>query len=101
MSGKATGYVTTKSRYKNGIFEPRDEVKGDVARILFYLMIRYNEADSYKLTTVATSVEMLLRWNEADPVDSWEMNRNNVIEGIQGNRNPFIDHPELASVLFK
>ena len=44
---------------------------------------------------------MLLRWNEADPVDSWEMNRNNVIEGIQGNRNPFIDHPELASVLFK
>ena len=101
VSGKATGYVTTKSRYKNGIFEPRDEVKGDVARILFYLMIRYNEADSYKLTTVATSVEMLLRWNEADPVDSWEMNRNNVIEGIQGNRNPFIDHPELASVLFK
>lgn len=100
-TGTKTGSVLTKCRYANGVFEPRDEVKGDVARILFYLIVRYNESDSYRLTAVAESVEMLLRWNEEDPVDAWEMNRNNVVEGIQGNRNPFIDHPELANVLFK
>ena len=41
-------------------------------------------------------MKMILEWNELDPVDEWEMQRNDVTEGYQGNRNPFIDHPELA-----
>ena len=81
---------------KNGYFMPRAEAKGDVARIVFYLLTRYPESDSYKITNVAQSMDMLLKWNAEDPVDEWEMNRNDVVQSIQGNRNPFIDYPTLA-----
>ena len=83
--------------YNSSYFEPQDAAKGDCARIIFYLLTRYSQSDSYKITNVAQSYEMLLRWNELDPVDEWEMNRNNVTESIQGNRNPFIDYPTLAN----
>ena len=83
--------------YGGGYFEPQDASKGDVARILFYLFVRYTEADRYNVTTIAQSWTLLLQWNELDPVDEWEMNRNDVVESIQGNRNPFIDYPSLAS----
>lgn len=83
--------------YGGGYFEPQDASKGDVARILFYLFVRYSEADRYNVTTIAQSWTLLLQWNELDPVDEWEMNRNDVVESIQGNRNPFIDYPSLAS----
>ena len=43
---------------------------------------------------------MLLEWNRLDPVDEWEMERNNETAKIQGNRNPFIDHPELADIIW-
>ncbi len=84
----------------NGYFEPQDESKGDTARIIFYLLVRYSESDSYPITNVAKSYAMLLEWNELDPVDEWEMNRNDVSESIQGNRNPFIDYPELADEIW-
>ncbi|MBR2891238.1 MAG: endonuclease [Bacilli bacterium] len=83
--------------YNSSYFEPQDSAKGDCARIIFYLLTRYSESDSYRITNVAQSYEMLLEWNELDPVDEWEMNRNNVTESIQGNRNPFIDYPSLAN----
>lgn len=80
----------------SGYYEPKDEVKGDVARILFYLLVRYQESDRYQITVVAQSMKMLLDWNELDPVDSIEQHRNEVAYSIQGNRNPFIDYSDYA-----
>ena len=97
MSGYGSvhyGYATKE------YFEPLDNVKGDIARIIFYLMVRYQEADNYSFTTVAQSKEMLLRWNEQDPVDEFEKKRNEESYKIQGNRNPFIDHPECAVLIW-
>ena len=81
-------------------FCPDDSYKGDVARIIFYLMVAYNEADRYSFTSVAQSLTMLLDWNELDPVSEGEIVRNDKIEDIQGNRNPFIDYPELADQIW-
>ena len=81
---------------RRGYYEPKDAAKGDVARILFYMLTRYSSADSKSITVVAESMELLMEWNELDPVDALEMQRNDVAEDIQGNRNPFIDYPELA-----
>ena len=77
-----------------------DEAKGDVARIIFYMLTRYSQSDSNGVTKVAQSMNMLLEWNELDPVDALEIQRNKVAEGIQGNRNPFIDYPELADAIW-
>jgi endonuclease I len=88
--------TSTNSNY----FCPDDSYKGDVARIIFYLMVAYNEADRYSFTSVAQSLTMLLDWNELDPVSEAEIVRNDKIEVIQGNRNPFIDYPELADQIW-
>jgi len=101
----------TTDCYKDGdSFEPRDEVKGDVARIMFYMVVRYEGYDGFvdlELTeNVDTSgpffgkLSILLKWNLEDPVDEFEMNRNNVIYSYQHNRNPFIDHPEFAELIW-
>lgn len=71
-------------------FEPPFEHKGNVARAVFYISIKYDN----KITS--TEEHYLRLWNVLDPVDEDEMNRNELIEQIQGNRNPFIDHPELV-----
>ena len=63
-------------------------------------MVAYNEADKYSFTSVAQSLTMLLDWNELDPVSEAEIVRNDKIEVIQGNRNPFIDYPELADQIW-
>jgi hypothetical protein len=95
------------------IFEPRDEDKGDVARIIFYMDVRY-EGDSGEEDlemvdyTLSTSSKLpyhgirstLLQWHQDDPVDDFERNRNDVIYSYQGNRNPFIDHPNLVDYLW-
>ena len=92
-------------------FEPRDAVKGDVARMLFYMAIRYEGDDGFNdlemSSTVGTSssrlgdLETLLAWSSADPVDAFEMRRNDRIHAQwQGNRNPFIDHPEWAAAIW-
>ena len=86
--------------YANGYFEPQDAVKGDVARIIFYLLTRYSDADNKSITGVAKSMDMLLEWNELDPVDELEMQRNKEGQSQQGNRNPFIDYPELADFIW-
>ena len=84
----------------SGYYEPKDEVKGDVARILFYMYTRYQEADRYPLTTVCESFDMLLMWNVLDPVDDFEVQRNEQGYIIQGNRNPFIDYPAYADYIW-
>lgn len=74
-------------------FEPPTAHKGNVARALFYFSVRY------KIEIPDEEEEFLRRWNHLDPVDEMEMSRNNAIEKIQGNRNPFIDQPELADTI--
>ncbi|MFD2924026.1 endonuclease [Halobacillus naozhouensis] len=88
-------------------WEPRDEVKGDVARMIFYMAVRY-EGDSGELDLevadyVGTSgpsigkLTTLKQWHESDPVSVFEQHRNDIIfSDYQGNRNPFIDHPEYV-----
>lgn len=98
-------------------FEPRDEVKGDVARMLFYMAVRYegdpvfddgfdlvlandpDEDKSLKLP-IYGDIDDLLRWHIEDPVSQWEIDRNEVIYSYQGNRNPFIEHPELVELIW-
>ena len=87
--------------YGGGYFEPLDNVKGDVARICLYVYVRWGGSYSCNsITKVFGSVDTLLEWCEMDPVDTWEMGRNEVVEAYQGNRNVFIDYPELAWLLF-
>ena len=91
-------------------FEPRPEVKGDVARMIFYMDVRYEGYDSYPDLEVSETIldaqddspfhgvlSTLLEWHRNDPVDTWEENRNDIIYyNYQNNRNPFIDYPDLA-----
>ncbi|CAM3041684.1 endonuclease [Saccharomonospora xinjiangensis] len=93
-------------------YEPRDEVKGDVARMIFYMAVRYEGTDSFPDLELNDQVNngsapyhgklsVLLDWHEADPVDDFERNRNEVIyDSFQHNRNPFIDHPEWAAEIW-
>ena len=98
-SNPATGYLG--GTYNSTYFEPLDNVKGDVARICLYVYVRWGSAwGADGITEVFQSVDVLLDWMELDPVDTWEMGRNEVVENIQGNRNVFIDYPEYAWLLF-
>ena len=90
-------------------FEPLDCVKGDVARIVMYVWTTYNEYQkkngSYYnplyITDIFQSYDTLLKWHMMDQPDVLEGNRNNYAESsIQGNRNPFVDHPELGWRVF-
>lgn len=71
-------------------FEPPDSHKGNVARAMFYFAVRYSQPIDND------EEEVLKRWNHLDPVDEEESIRNDRIEQLQGNRNPFIDNPDLA-----
>ena len=81
-------------------YTPTDEYKGDVARIIFYLMVAYSESDNYSFTSIAQSQQLLLEWNRLDPVSELEIVRNDKVEKIQGNRNPFIDYAYLADSIW-
>ncbi len=79
----------------NNYFEPPMEHKGNVARALFYFAVRY------KMTMNPAQEAFLRKWNDQDPVDDAEMERNNQIEKLQGDRNPFIDFPNLVDDIRK
>ncbi len=108
-----------------GVFEPNDDVKGDVARILFYVYTHYNtyanvhgttngntngQTETYFGTLHFThivsapseeaAIEMLLAWHALDPVDEIETARNEEVFKIQHNRNPFIDNPLYAPAIW-
>ncbi|MBY6037630.1 endonuclease [Fictibacillus nanhaiensis] len=98
--------------YDSDSWEPRNAVKGDVARMIFYMAVRY-EGDSgepqLELNNNVNNgtapfhgkMSILLQWHQQDPVDNWERNRNNIIyNDYQHNRNPFIDHPEWAEEIW-
>lgn len=93
-------------------WEPRDGAKGDVARIIFYMATRYEgengELDLEVVDEINTfptpthgRLSTLLEWNMQDPPDDFERNRNNVIYSYQQNRNPFIDNPEFANLIWR
>ncbi|MDB2386930.1 endonuclease [Shewanella sp.] len=115
FNGKGTGNYLDKA---TDCWEPRDEVKGDVARMIMYMDTRYQGTDNAttkmpdlvivdRLTTTAEDGEPLIgtlcalyEWNKLDAVDTYEQNRNNQIYKYQGNRNPFIDRPELVQAIY-
>ena len=104
-SNKAYGEST-------GYFNPNIgsyDLRGDVARIILYQYVRWectNTGSSYNSTGifgtagVIESQDLLLDWLEADPVDTWELGRNDAVEAITGTRNVFVDYPELGFDLF-
>jgi endonuclease I len=74
---------------------PGDDWRGDVARMLMYMNLRYNEPFSE-----IGNLTLFLQWNVQDPVSDFERQRNNTIYNAQGNRNPFIDQPYIATYLW-
>jgi endonuclease I len=104
-SGYSAGYTGT-------VFEPIDEFKGDIARIYFYFVTRYQDVitnwNAYAMFTNNDSgivlaqpfLNILLTWNNMDPVSAKEIARNNAIYNYQGNRNPFIDNNSYVSMIW-
>lgn len=76
-------------------FYPGQQWRGDVARMVMYMNLRYDEPFED-----VGSLRLFLEWNAEDPVSAIEKQRNLVIEGAQGNRNPFIDNPNLATSIW-
>lgn len=119
--GVVTGSVSySNKRMKTGkdasgkmVFEPIDEYKGDFARIYFYVATAYPDAQWKNRSDVDVALrkepyptlkpefqELLLKWNEQDPVSEWEMTRQERAALVQKNRNPFIDYPDLANYIW-
>ncbi|MCK7589971.1 endonuclease [Subsaxibacter sp. CAU 1640] len=103
-SGYSAGYTGI-------VFEPIDEFKGDIARIYFYFVTRYQSQvgawSSYAMFDGSTDkvladpfLNILMTWHQMDPVSQREINRNNVVYNYQNNRNPFVDHPEYVQMIW-
>ncbi len=99
--------TSSVSGYSGNAFEVIDEYKGDIARIYFYMVTRYQDRltswsnfaafskDTYPSLS-SWAKELYLKWSDMDPVSEKEIKRNEAIYKYQGNRNPFVDHPEYA-----
>ena len=115
----ANGNTVYGGYYTSSTFQPMANKKGDAARIIMYLYMHYNKASnvggsstdkSYFGTlnfthvmapsTESAAIQLLLTWNSSDPVDSIETTRNEEAAKITGCRNPFIDHPEYANLIW-
>lgn len=105
-SSKTPGYSGT-------VFEPNNEIKGDLARIYFYMATCYEDKCTKWSSGSGSSVfsdenlglknwvvDMMMAWSKLDPVDEVEKARNNAIPGIQTNRNPFVDYPGLEDYIW-
>ena len=100
------------ANFSGDVFEPNNEIKGNLARTYFYFATRYENEDFSKWSGSPMmtknkypfyrtwAITMLLKWNRLDTVDEAERARNEAIERIQGKRNPFIDDPELAEYIW-
>ena len=115
-NGSKLGTASTTLGYNGTVFEPIDEFKGDLARAYFYMATRYeniiggwqnnsSNADAVldgSSTTVFEPwlISMLKRWHQNDPVSEKERARNQAVYQFQGNRNPFIDHPEYVGQIW-
>ena len=91
-------------------YEPCDEYKGDFARVFMYMFTCYQDLTweytwmNYEKSTYPTlkpwAAELLLKWHKQDPVSEKEVNRNNAVYAVQGNRNPYVDYPQLADYVW-
>ena len=111
-AGSKLGYGTFGSNSSNKTFEPADEYKGDFARIYFYMATCYKDKDftqggkGYKVFNSgtadfnSTALNLYLQWHRNDPVSQKEIDRNNGVAKKQGNRNPFVDAPELVEYIW-
>ncbi|MFM9988405.1 endonuclease [Flavobacterium sp.] len=96
--------------YTGTVFEPINEFKGDIARMYFYFVTRYeNTVSSYSYAVFSGNtypaidpafLAMLITWHNNDPVSAFEIARNNAIYARQNNRNPYIDHPEYVGLVW-
>lgn len=105
--------TSTYNGYTATVFEPDDEYKGDFARIYFYMVTCYKSEvknwpgsgqldysdNNYKAFS-DWSLQLLMEWHRADPVSQKEISRNEAVYRLQGNRNPYVDHPELAEYIW-
>jgi endonuclease I len=98
------------------VFEPADQYKGDIARNYFYMATCYqnligswqnNDANGAKVLDGSNDkvyqqwyLDLMYAWHIADPVSTKETDRNNAVYAVQGNRNPYIDHPEWVQVVW-
>ncbi len=92
--------------YANGnggqiVFEPRPSKRGDIARAILYFYTRYNtqRPSGYSVQNFAFERDLIVAWAREDPPDNWERARNDGIFRAQGNRNPYIDWPELLDLI--
>lgn len=115
LNGGKLGNNSTAG-YSGLVFEPIDEYKGDFARTYFYMVTRYEDlvagwhSNSPQCAAVLQSntfpvfkdwyLDLLLQWHTDDPVSQKEIDRNNAVYAIQGNRNPYIDHPEYVNCVW-
>lgn len=86
------GHVTECKMVKDVSFEPCDDAKGEIARAVMYGTVMY----SYTMTNEIKSIELALKWHLQHPNTERDIRRNNIVYENQGNRNPFVDHPEYA-----
>ena len=100
--------------YVGNVFEPADQYKGDFARAYFYMATAYehyaSKWDTSKPENMMQNnrypvlkpwaIALLLQWHRQDPVSAKEVARNDVVYGIQKNRNPFIDYPKLVEYIW-
>lgn len=113
LNGTKVG-ISSSDGYTLTVFEPIDEFKGDIARMIFYAAVRYEHMIQhfdtantrnpfYNNAEIAIRpwlLKVLKEWHIADPVSTREIDRNNNIYNIQGNRNPFVDHPEFVNLIW-
>ncbi len=108
-NGSKVGPNTFPGGYTDVVFEPVDAYKGDFARNYFYMATRYkNSFSSWSSSCPIISgdnytewtIDLLMDWNDLDPVSQKEIDRNNAVYTIQNNRNPYIDHPEYVNLVW-
>lgn len=105
---------STSTGYNGTGFEPSDEFKGDIARIYFYMATRYEDLiDDWESNVPevlnGTSdqvyddwvIDLMIDWHNGDPVSQKEIDRNDDLYDFQGNRNPFVDHPEWVECIWE
>jgi len=109
-NGSKVGAGTAASGYTGSVFEPRNDYKGDFARTYFYMVTCYESSlSSWSCDMIDNStypafrtwaLNLLLKWSRNDKVSQKEIDRNDAVYEIQGNRNPFIDYPQLAEYIW-
>ena len=94
--GKSSGYYNPNGESGGAL-----DLRGDVARICLYVYTRWgNTQYMWGKSGVMESLDVLIEWMTADPVDTWEMGKNDAVQSITGVRNVYVDYPELAFKLF-